>query len=318
MILVGDVGGTNTRLALAVRRSDRWQLNDLRVQPTVADPGSQISDFLRSAGNPALTAFACAAAGPLADDGSIRLTNHSGHLRPAALAAAAGLSQATLINDFAAIAHALPVLSATDLHKLGSGSPVADAARLVLGPGTGLGVATALPQGKAWTVLAGEGGHAELAPSDDEQLKVWTTLRGTHGRVAAETVLSGPGIERLYATLAPGHSRTAAQITAAAWRGATTERRTIEIFTRWLGSFAGDLALILGARGGVYLGGGILPAWQEHFDGDLFRAGFENKPPYTAWLRAIPGYLITHPQPALIGLAELASEVDLGVEADTP
>lgn len=303
MILVGDVGGTNTRLALARLNNHRWQLDDLRVLPTTDDLGPEIKKFLRDTGNPALTAFACAAAGPLAEDGSIQLTNHRSRLHPAALAAAAGLLHVSLINDFAAVAQALPVLSGGDLRKLGGGSAIAAAPRLVLGPGTGLGVAVAVPHQSGWTVLPGEGGHAELAPTDDEQLEVWTTLRATHGRVAAETVLSGPGIERLHKALVPGQLHSAAQIADAAWRGETTEKRTIEIFTRWLGSFAGDLALVTGARGGVYLGGGILPVWQGNFDADLFRAGFENKAPYTEYLKAIPSYLITHPQPALVGLA---------------
>jgi glucokinase len=141
---------------------------------------------------------------------------------------------------------------------------------------------------------------------DDEELEVWQQMRRAHGRLSAESVLSGPGLERLYAAVADGSRRSAAEIDAAAWRGEPTALKAHALFTRWLGRVAGNLALIAGARGGVYLAGGILPRWGDRFDVAEFRRAFEDKPPYTEWLRAIPAFLVTHPQPGLLGLAILA------------
>jgi len=306
MILVGDVGGTRTRLALAVRNPGGWQIENLSERPTEEDVVPAIREFLGGVARPELEAVAFCGAGSVAADGSIRLTNAVGRLEPAALARAAGVSRAILINDFAAIAESLPELRAPDLAPCGGGI-ARRAARVVMGPGTGLGVAIAAPAGTGWTVIAGDGGHADLAPVDDEELAAWRRLRERHGRVSAETVLCGPGLERLHAALHDGSPRLgASEIAEHAWRGEAQASRTIAIFTRWLGSVAGNLALIAGAQGGVYLAGGIVPRWAGHFDAALFRRAFEDKPPYAEWLAGIPAFVVTHPAPALLGLAALA------------
>ena len=124
--------------------------------------------------------------------------------------------------------------------------------------------------------------------------------------MSAETVLSGPGLERLYAAIT-GKALGAADIDAAAWRGEPEAVRAHALFTRWLGRVAGNLALVAGARGGVYLAGGILPRWSGRFDVAAFRRAFEDKGQYAEWLRAIPCFLIRHPHPGLLGLAVLAS-----------
>jgi glucokinase len=181
------------------------------------------------------------------------------------------------------------------------GEPVA-----VLGPGTGLGTAIGAAGPGGWHAIQGDGGHADLAPVDDEELKIWQRLRRLHGRLSAESVLSGPGLERLYSALADGARLGAAEIDAAAWRGEPAALEAHALFTRWLGRVAGNLALIAGARGGLFLVGGILPRWGDRFDVAAFRHAFEDKAPYTEWLRAIPSYLVMHPQPGLLGLAVLA------------
>jgi glucokinase len=177
---------------------------------------------------------------------------------------------------------------------------------VVIGAGTGLGTAIGTQAPGGWHVIQGDGGHADLAPVDDEELEIWQRLRRAHGRVSAETVLSGPGLERLYAAIA-GKTLGAADIDAAAWRGEPEAVRAHALFARWLGRVAGNLALVAGARGGVYLAGGILPRWAARFDVAAFRRGFEDKGQYGAWLRAIPCFLIMHPHPGLLGLAVLAS-----------
>jgi glucokinase len=141
---------------------------------------------------------------------------------------------------------------------------------------------------------------------DEEELTVWQRLRAAHPRVSAETVLCGPGLERLYTALASDGPRRVGAIDAAARLGEPAAARAIALFTRWLGRVAGNLALTTGARGGVFLAGGILPRWGALFDATEFRRGFEDKAPLSAWLRAIPSYVVTHAQPGLLGLAELA------------
>ena len=307
MILVCDVGGTHTRIALAEKIRDEWQLSALAESPTTPDIAGTVSRFAQGAGGGSVTAAAFGGAGAVTPDGSIRLTNAGVLLDPAELARAAGVERAVVVNDFAAIAAAIPELPPAAIVPCGGGVAAPDAPRIVLGPGTGLGVATLVPTGKTWIVVAGEGGHADLAPTDDEELHAWRELRERQGRVSAEMVLSGPGLTQLFAVFAPGEAKSPSEIAEAAWRGEPRAARAVRLFTRWLGRYAGNLALVAGARGGVYLAGGILPRWGARFDVPAFREAFEDKPPYRDWLRAVPGFFITHPQPGLLGLAVLAS-----------
>jgi glucokinase len=318
MILVGDIGGTHSRLALAERHNEGWRLAQLQVQPTTPAIGRLIQDYLSGLGGPAVELAAFGGAGPLAMDGSLRLTNNDCVLEPAVLAQAAGVAQAIVVNDFAAIAQAIPILGQDELCQCGGGDPGPDAPRLVIGAGTGLGVAGLVHAAGGWRVLAGEGGHADLAAADAEQAAVLAKLRARFGRVCAETVLSGPGLERLHSTLSPGRPLTAREVAETAWRGERDALYTVRLFARWLGGFAGNLALTLGAQGGIYIAGGIVPAWGERFPQAEFRAGFEDKPPYADWLRAIPSYVVTHPQPGLLGLAELAWTGSAGPRTTAP
>ena len=307
MILVGDVGGTRTRLALAVREGAGFRFEKLEERPTSADIADVVRRFVADRPAPRLEAAAFCGAGPVLADGSIRLTNTDVALEPAVLSNAAGVGRAILVNDFHAVAQSIPALTAESLERCGGGHPVSGAPIVVLGPGTGLGVGLLSHCGDRWTAIAGEGGHVDLAPVDDEELEIWQRLRRAHGRVSAETVLCGPGLLRLYAVIGNGGRRKIEEIDAAAWRGEVTAATAIALFTRWLGRVAGNLALTAGARGGVYLAGGILPRWTGRFDKAAFRRAFEDKAPHGAWLREIPSYIVTHPQPGLLGLAALAS-----------
>ncbi|MBX6419735.1 MAG: ROK family protein [Nevskia sp.] len=305
MILVADVGGTHTRLALAEHNAGTWRLSALRVVPTGDDVAALIAAYRREFPDRPVAALGCCGAGPVDADGRIELTNAAVRLDPRALARAAGAEIAVVVNDFAAVARAVPALGAGELRPCGGGPAPASAPCVVLGPGTGLGVALLVP-GEDWRVLPGEGGHVDLAAADEEEMELLHRLRAAHGRVCAETVLSGPGLERLYAALAPGERLRAEQVAAAAWQGREPAVRAVHRFTRWLGHFAGGLALTAGAGGGVYIAGGIVPAWGERFDAGAFRAGFEDQPRFSERLRAIPAYVVTHPQPGLLGAALLA------------
>ncbi len=305
MILVGDVGGTRTRLALATRAGADFEISDIETSPTTPDIVAKVARFL---GGRKVEAAAFGVAGPVTTERAIRLTNADVQLVASELAGAAGIAEADvyLANDFRAIAEGLPYLPRESLESCGGGSSVPGEPVVVLGAGTGLGAAIAAPAAGGWRVIQGEGGHADLAPVDDEELEIWRKLRLAHGRVSAETVLSGPGLEHLYAAIS-GKRLDAVAIDAAAWRGEHDAARAHALFVRWLGRVAGNLALVAGARGGVYLGGGILPRWSGRLDVASFRRAFEDKGQYAEWLRAIPCFLIMHPHPGLLGLAVLAT-----------
>ncbi len=306
MILVGDIGGTNTRLALAVTADDGVRLEHERYFRTPPDLAPLIRDYLAAANRAAPAAAALCGAGPLRADGSIHLTNVDCTLEPSAIGTAAGVGRALIVNDFEAVAQAIPALTPDQLRACGGGTGDARAPRIVLGAGTGLGIASLLPHSGEWIVIPGEGGHVDLAPVNDEELIVWQRLRQTSDRVSAEMVLSGSGLQRLYHALC-GSTLDSPSITKAATAGDVAAHRALHLFTRWLGRVAGNAALTLGARGGVYVAGGIVPAWGEHFDAVQFRAGFEDKAPFAGWLAEIPSFVVTHPQPALLGLARLAT-----------
>lgn len=307
MILVGDAGGTNLRFALAEASGNDWRFTRLEQQPTTPDVAGALARYLESAGRPALAAAAFCGAGPVRADGSIRLANADVLLDPAALAAVAGVPRALLVNDFAAIAHAIPRLPAAAFTACGKGSAWPQSPRLVLGPGTGLGIAVFAPSGDGWAVIPGDGGHADLAPVDDEELEIWRRLRAQLGRVTLESALSGPGLVRIYALLEPGRDLDAAGVADAAWRGDAAAEKAVRLFTRWLGRVAGNLALTASARGGVYIAGGIIPSWGSRFDASRFREAFEDKAPHSDWLRDIPCFVVHHSQPGLYGLAVLAA-----------
>ncbi len=310
--LVADIGGTHARFALVDARGNIGK-------PTVwmtrnyADFTGALSQYLKVvAGDAIITAAAVCGAGPVLD-GVIQLTNSPWRIERAMIEEACKVHRAELINDFTAIALALPLLASSDLTLLGGGPPAQGAPMGVIGPGTGLGVSGLIPAGEGkYAALAGEGGHVGLAPASIREIAIYTRLMMPRGHVPAETVLSGPGLELLYATIAAidgaqvETALSAADIIRAARDGGNaTAQEAIQLFTGWLGAVAGDLALTLGARGGIYIAGGMVPRLGGLFNAVAFRHRFEAKGPYKSYLAAIPAWLITHEYPGLVGLASL-------------
>lgn len=311
--VLADVGGTLARFAFlekAGRPGDP-------VEVATGDHESfeaALAAFLDAAGvQPPLAGIAVCAAGPLRDDGSIRLTNCPWIVDPDSVSQSTGTGRPIVVNDFAAIARALPHLEECDRQWLGGGPGQAGALLAVLGPGTGLGVAGLVSDGEGgWCPIDGEGGHVSLTPANAREWQVIEQLIDRFGHASAERAISGPGLANLYAALSAVDGEDAptpesTEIAARAFAG--TDRRaaeTVGLFTAWLGSLAGDLALTLGARGGVYVAGGIVHAWGDRFDEKHFRARFEAKGRYREWLAKVPAWRIVHPQPGLLGLARLA------------
>lgn len=330
LVLVADIGGTHARFSLA-RRGARPGPPTVWLTGLHASLEAALDAFLAQEGRPALAAAAICAAGPVegrGDAARIAMTNAPWVIEARRVARAIK-APAVLVNDFTAVALALPHFGPGDVEAIGGTDPDPLAPAGVLGPGTGLGVAGLVPvaegaggvaagmaAGAAVTghlPITGEGGHVSLAPENEREISILFQLMQSFGHVSAERVLSGPGMENLYAALgalegAPEIGRpTAMDITRMAREGSSPlARETVEVFTGFLGSVAGDLALTLGAKGGIYLAGGILPRWGPLFDRRLFRRRFEAKGRFRAYLAPIPAFLITVPDPALIGLADLA------------
>ncbi|HBK08005.1 MAG TPA: glucokinase, partial [Acetobacteraceae bacterium] len=234
------------------------------------------------------------------------------------LRATYGFSTVRLINDFEAVAWSLPRLSPGKLRQIGGRQPVVGAPRAALGPGTGLGMAASIPHGAGHLVLSSEGGHSTMAGSSLREDAVIAYLRQRLGHVSAERVLSGPGLENLHEALAALDGvklprRSAAEITRAGVEGTcATSRAAVDMFCEMLGTVAGNLALTLGARGGIFIGGGILRHMPEYLVSSPFRTRFEEKGRQRKYLEPIPAYLILDEDAAFVGLRSLAEVENIG------
>lgn len=308
MILVGDIGGSNTRLALAETHAGTVTLAGRRQYDNGGAAG--LAGLLRAylAEVPAPQAACLAVAGPT-DGRRVRLTNLDWQIDAGALGSEFGFAT-RLVNDFEAVAWGLDGLAAADCAELQAGQAVAGAPRLVLGPGTGLGVAYSVAGPTGYRPMPGEGGHIGFAPVNDEQAALLRFLQERHGRVSVERILSGPGIADLYAfcRAASGRPvkrpRTPAEVSDAALAGSDPVAAwALRLFCRILGQTAGDLALAGGARGGAYLAGGIPPRILPLLQGPDLLAGFRDKGRFSAWTAALPVWLVTDPDIGLKGAA---------------
>ncbi|MYS80932.1 glucokinase [Embleya scabrispora] len=308
--LVADIGGTNARFAVVTEPGGQPErVLGLRSEDHV-DLAAAIEDYLDRSGAARPSAICAAVAGPVHGD-RFRLTNGAWVLSIAETRVKLGVPDLHLINDFEALALSLPHLAGDDLIVVGDRLPDPTLPMAVLGPGTGLGVAGLVPiPGGGWVPLPGEGGHVLLRPAhgpDAAALEVLREERGGLGTVTAEHVLSGPGLCRLHRCTAAVHGVAAealspADISSRALDG-TDEVcvATVETFCRLLGTFAGGVALTMGARGGVFLAGGILPRITEMLLKSEFRMGFETNPTMAPYLHRISTALVVAPHPALRG-----------------
>ncbi|HVO17141.1 MAG TPA: glucokinase [Alphaproteobacteria bacterium] len=309
--LLADVGGTNARFA--VQRPGEAP-TDLRVIaddsfPTLAAAGEAYLEGLADTERPRLAAFAVAS--PVIGD-HIDMTNRAWSFSIEALRRALGLDALYVVNDIEAVALAIPALEPRDRRQLGAGAAVPEAPVGVLAPGTGLGTATLIWHQGAPLALASEGGHATMAAADDDEAAVLGWLRRHLGHVSAERVLSGQGLINLHRALSAlagtsdAPALTAVEIGRHAIDGSDPQARAaVRLFSAMLGTFAGNLALTLGALGGIYIAGGVVPKLGAAFDVERFRARFEDKGRFQPYLARIPTWLVTHETPALLGLAAL-------------
>jgi glucokinase len=309
--LVADIGGTHARFALVDADAEGVTLREPEVLPThqFASVVDAVRHYLEGRGAKPMAA-ALAVAGPV-ENGRIALTNAGWSFSEREFGAALGIAQVRLINDFEAIAFAAPHFGAADLVDIGSaraphGGRAAETVAIV-GPGTGLGVGGYVKTRRGIVTLASEGGHAGFAPSDDVEIAILKILARRHGRVSNERLLSGPGLVAIHDALAEIEGRApvkveAEDVTAQALADpASLGGQAFARFCAILGAACGDIALILGARDGVLLAGGILPRMANALAKSNFRARFEAKGRFEDYLKAIPTRLVVQDYSGLLG-----------------
>lgn len=305
--LVADIGGTNARFAIA--DLETLSLSDIRTFPTAehATLADAMRAYLKDA--PETVAHAgLAVAAPLRAD-TVQFTNAAWTFKQSTLAEEAGLKTAYVFNDFEAQAYALPVLSGDELHALRGGRAVENAPKVVLGPGTGLGVAGLVWSPSGWVPVPGEGGHQTFPAETERELALLERMRSGLERLSVERVLSGPGLADLYRAIAASYGFSDAELSPAKVEqlavGGEDEMavEALDFFVQWLGRFAGDMALAFGARGGVYLGGGIAPRILSRLEQDDFRGAFERKGRMSPYVAAIPIHVVVSDYPGLKGAA---------------
>jgi glucokinase len=324
--LVADIGGTNARFGWLAEGSDRVAHVATLSVAAHAGPAEAARAYLAQL---ALTLGAdavvpCAAALAVATavgQDQVALTNSGWAFSRSGTQRDLGLDELLVLNDFEALALSLPRLGTAQVRPITAAcSSQAGGERVgtnggglaVIGPGTGLGVAGLLPTRHGWVAVPGEGGHATVAASDDFEAAILAAARRDFPHVSAERLLSGIGLPVLHGAVAtvlgqavaPGALLTAGDIVERGLSGSDVAcARTLDSFCALLGSFAGNVALVLGARGGVYIGGGIVPRLGERFFNSNFRERFEAKGRFQAYLQAVPTFLITDTLAALSGAA---------------
>jgi len=307
-ILVADIGGTNARFAIAYN-DDPIRLENILVLAThdYASLQDAVETYLDKWAQDRPSKACLAVAGPVVED-EVHMTNCPWLFYQSKLANELKMDQVIVLNDFEAIACALPYLPDNQLRKIGGGAPKDNGNYVVVGPGTGIGVAGLTQVDNGWKVLGSEAGHIGFAPGDDFEQEILKVISRDYPRVSVERLLSGNGFCRIYNAL--GHVKdislqplTPAEITKAAFEETSDIcKQTVHIFCSMLGSFAGDMAITFNATSGVYLAGGIIPKIQPIFEKSFFRQKFENKGRLD-YIQDIPTYQITEEHPALIGAA---------------
>ena len=325
--LLADVGGTNARFAL---ESAPGQIGFIDVLPCAGYPtlAAALQAYLASptllgadvvgargagAGASRIRHAAIAIANPVTGD-LVRMTNHHWEFSIAALRQECGFDTLLVENDFSALARALPYLDPCQKRQVGGGAARSHSAMGLLGAGTGLGVSGLVPCAEGWSALRSEGGHVTFSPANETEIAILRFAWGRFDHVSAERLLSGVGLELIYRALAqhsgqPDRQLVAPEITRRALAGECALcNEVIDAFCGMLGTVAGNLAITLGAQGGIYIGGGIVPRLGERFAASPFRSRFEQKGRFVAYLAQVPTFVITADYPAFLGVSAILAE----------
>ncbi|MBW4933567.1 glucokinase [Marinobacter sp. F4206] len=307
--LVGDIGGTNARFALVEQGSSRLEAVEALPCRDYGNFEDAVVDYLRRAGVAAVSEACFAVASPVSGT-RVRMTNNHWCFDTDEIRSRFGWQSFKVVNDYTAMALGVPHVGSDRLVHVCGGPGDARGPRLVMGPGTGLGVSALVPISHGWVPLMTEGGHVDFAPTDDTEMAVLRILKARFGRVSVERILSGQGLLNLYRAHAEIQGVAAPldapdKVTAAALGQADAlARHTLRHFCEILGRVAGNAVLTLGSTGGVYLCGGILPRFLDFFLESPFRVGFEDKGRMRPLVERTPVYVVTEPHTGLLGAAE--------------
>lgn len=321
-ILIGDIGGTNARFAILVDAYAEPKEFPVLATADYATIDEAIQEGVLDKTSLQPRSAILAVAGPI-KGGEIDLTNCDWVIKPKAMIGELGFEDIVVINDFEAQALAAASLGPEHLEKIGGGEIRPSSSRVVVGPGTGLGVAGLVHARHTWFPVPGEGGHIDIGPRSARDLELFPLYEGIESRISAEQLLCGRGLMNIYHAVCQAadtkpRAANPAEVTAA-WKAGDDPAavEAIELFATYLGRVAGDLALIFMARGGVFLAGGIAQKIIPALNHPRFREAFEDKAPHGNILAAIPTFVITHPLAALSGLAAYArTPVRFGVATE--
>ena len=275
MFLIADIGGTNARFALVEEGSVKPELERTLLCANYHSLVDAVLAYLEDVSQPMPATASLAIATPVVDDWVV-MTNHVWDLSVDETRKALGLQSLKIINDYTALALALEYLGDGDVRKIGQGVSIDKQCKAVIGPGTGLGVSGVMHTGDFWFPIQGEGGHVSYGASGDRESEVFRVILEHHDFISAETLVSGPGLVMLYRSITRcdgvDHELVSPeQISESALNGTDAyAEEALAMFSGILGSVAGNLALTLGARGGVFIGGGIVPKLGDYFDTSPF------------------------------------------------
>ncbi len=321
--LIADIGGTNARFAI---ENEPGKFSAIQILKCAEFP--TISDALRAylqhpqaiaAGAQNLRKAGIAIANPVHGD-FIKMTNHHWSFSILAVQEEFGFRPLKVVNDFTALALSLPHLDATQKSQIGEGEPKPGAAIGLLGAGTGLGVSGLIPAPGApggWVALDSEGGHTSFSPTNQREIDILQFALKSYAHVSSERLMSGSGLLLIYQALAAraGVEAEPIDIPEITRRGLKQEcpicEETLWAFCDMLGTMAGNLAVTLGAKGGIYIGGGIVPRLGQFFNDSNFRKCFIQKGRFEEFLNPIPTYVITEPYPAFFGISALLAQTEV-------
>jgi len=322
-LLIGDIGGTNARFALADDKVPGFSQEATLQCADYASADIAIKQYLQDVGAKSPDVICLAAAGPIVDQ-RVRFTNNPWSIAADELAEEFSISRVRLLNDFEAIAYSIPLLGEKDCLPIGLPEPEPlDEQHYtlgILGPGTGLGTVGLRKHGDILIPIPSEASHGGFAPESHVQIDMLNALRERYDRVSSERFVSGPGLENIYWAMSRIHGeqrpRLSAQEIFAKAKDKSDPRaaEAVQVFFEILGQVAGDFAMALGANDGIFIAGGIVRRYPDLLENSRFRSGFENKGRHRSIMERISTQLILHKQPGLLGASYVALELLRGTE----
>ena len=307
--LIADIGGTFARFAVEVAQGEFTQVASLRCADH-ADFHAAVRAYLATLPPLGIRHAGVAIANPVEGD-QVRMTNYHWQFSIEEMRQRLGLDTLVVVNDFTALAMALPRLRPHEVRQIGGGEARPQAVVGLLGSGSGLGVSGLIPAADGWISLGSEGGHTSFSPRDEREITILRHAWKQFPHVSFERLVSGPGLELIHRALAEAAGESVPALSAPEITRRALEKldpvsvETLDVFCALLGTAAANLAVTLGALGGIYIGGGIVPRLGTWFDRSRFRSRFEDKGRFSRYVAGIPTYVITAENATFIGASAI-------------